>query len=405
MERVFKLCIIIPDSLRFLVLRFIDKEKVFKTGFVFLGITFTFSLSLILLFEGLSLKGIPTLGKKMVLSEAIPPLKIPFDLPIDEIPLPVPNIEREIAFSRDLPRPDSPNSDSSVYVIRLKKNSQTKKVTLPARIDLRYEKSLRLTEDTSSFWVEIEKGGLVHVHILDMAGENREIGTFQSCLDDAPIRSSQDFSEGSPLWFLAESRLLGKDLFLSKYAGGSKLARLEIGGLNLQVKEGDLLRFKEGKWEKVEDVKDTKGAPVARIGPFNEKNLEFQAWGLDEYSRLCISSVVAQPFNGKVEEILTSVRIRSEKQISCMLDKQCFVLKAGDFVLKTDNRWKVLRKPEEKEAYIRGEVEGEIFVFDRIDQKGGQKVLYGSIFDSGRSQVLPVEYVASTQKKGSKGKK
>ena len=391
--------------LEVLDLRFIEKEKVFKTGFIFLGIAFAFSLSLLLLFQALSLKGSPALGKKIALSEAITPLEIPFDLSLDRIPLPVPSIEREIAFSSDLPRPDSPNSDSSVFVVTLKKSAQTKKVTLPARIDLCYDKALKFSEDKSSFWIDIERGGLVHVQILDMEGEKKEIGTFQSRLDDAPICSSQDFSEGSPLWALAESHLLGKDLFLSKYVGGSKLARLEIGDLNIQVKEGDFLRFKEGKWEKAESLKDAQGLPLARIGPFNEKNLEFQAWNLDEYSRLCISSVGSQPFKGKVEEVLSSVRIRSEKQISCMLDKQCFVLKVGDFVLKTDNRWKVLRKPEEKEAYIRGEVEGELFVFDRIDQKGGQKVLHGSIFDIGRSQVLPVEYIASSQKKSIKGKK
>ncbi len=389
---------------------FFDFDKVFKTGFAFLGFASVFSFCLVVVLESLSLRALPTLGKKTTSIASFVPLEIPFDILEKDIAFPIPNIEKEISFSTDLPRPDSLSEGSSTFLLRLKKTAQAQKRSLPARIDFRYEKGLTFADQESSFWAEIESLGssriLVHVFILDLHGQSKEVGTFQAFAEEAPIRSSQDFEEGSPLRILADAHLLGRDLFLSKYGGGTKLGRIEIGESKevYSVKEGDFLCWEEGRWGKIETPFEAKDTFLARIGPFNEKMLEFEAWGLDEYSRLCISSIQPPPLKAKVEEILSSVRIRSEKQISCMLEKQCFVLKAGDFVLKVDNRWRILRKQEERDAYVRGEVEGELFVFDRIDQKSGQKVLQGSLFDVGRSQMLPVEYVASAQKKGGKGK-
>lgn len=389
---------------------FFGFDKVFKTGIAFLAIASVFALCLVVTLECLSLRSLPTLEKKNGSVASLGPLEIPFDRLQQEITFPIPDIQREIALSCDQPRPDSLNEDPSVFLLRLKKTGKVKKVTLPARIDFRYDKGLTFSDHEGGFWAEMEPLGascvLAHVFISDMDGKSREIGTFQAFAEEAQVRASQDFKEGSPLRVLSEAHLLGKDLFLSKYGGGAKIGRIEIGDSKevYSVKEGDFLIWKEGKWEKIGSPLEAKEAFLARVGPFNEKMLNFEAWGLDEYSRLCISSVQPPPFKTKVEEILSSVRIRSEKQISCMLEKQCFVLKAGDFVLKADNRWKLLRKQEERDAYLKGEVEGELFVFDRIDQKGGQKVLQGSLFDQARSQMLPVEYIASSQKKGGKGK-
>jgi hypothetical protein len=84
-----------------------------------------------------------------------------------------------------------------------------------------------------------------------------------------------------------------------------------------------------------------------------------------------------------------------------MLEKHCMVLKAGDWVLKSANRWKILRKSQEREAYLNGKLAGELFVFDQIQSKQGQKMMHGRLFNSGRTQMIAIEMAAqSTRKAG-----
>lgn len=87
-----------------------------------------------------------------------------------------------------------------------------------------------------------------------------------------------------------------------------------------------------------------------------------------------------------------------------MLEKQCMVLKTGDWVFKTGGRWKILRKEQEREAYLNGKLFGELFVFEQIHAKQGQKMIQGRLFNSGRTQAVAIEMAAqSTRKAGEKG--
>ncbi len=88
----------------------------------------------------------------------------------------------------------------------------------------------------------------------------------------------------------------------------------------------------------------------------------------------------------------------------CTAVKRCWAAVLGSIGRKGTSRWKVLRKQEEKDAYLQGKLVGEIFVFDRLESKGGQKVLQGHLFNLERSQVLPIEIAAGSQGKNGQGK-
>jgi len=92
-----------------------------------------------------------------------------------------------------------------------------------------------------------------------------------------------------------------------------------------------------------------------------------------------------------IDNLFSSIRIRSDKQISCTLDKQCLILRTGDWVLKTGNRWKVLRREEEKEAFLSGKIAGELFVLDQISNLQGQKSISGHIYNLPRTQTVSIE--------------
>ena len=126
---------------------------------------------------------------------------------------------------------------------------------------------------------------------------------------------------------------------------------------------------------------------------------ECEKCGQGEYIRLSLAIGPSSPFKAKGEELFSSVRIRSEKQISCMLEKQCLILKTGDWVFRGANRWEVLRNQEEKDAYLQGKMIGELFLFDRIDSKAGQKFVQGTLFNLGRTEAIALEIAVSSQRK------
>lgn len=386
-------------------------EKACRIGVSLFLVGSVVCFGFVALFWDESLDPLPSFGKQEALVCAQEPLSIPFDLGEDSISLPVPNIEGDFSVFLDRPRPDSVDS-SPVFSIRLKKSGQMRRISLPSRVDFLYQNGLQFSENNSSFWVYLQDGGSHQIHVQVFVdgpqGACEEVRSFQKVAEEGSLLGSHDFAQGSPFKVLSEASLLGPDFYSSQYGGGKFCQRLKLSSFEkgevLVLHPGDFLAWKEGKWSPIQSVQEGAGTPIAHVVSLDEKTLVFDAWGLDEYVRFSVCSSQHASFKTKAEDFLTSVRMRSEKQISCMIDKQCFVLRAGDLVLKEENRWKILRKAEEKEAYFQGKIEGDLFVFDRMDIKGGQKTLQGHLFNVDRSQMLPVNVVVHSLKKQSKRK-
>jgi hypothetical protein len=166
----------------------------------------------------------------------------------------------------------------------------------------------------------------------------------------------------------------------------------------------DWLVFKEGKWERVSDLRQVEGQPIARLKNASSGALELEGWEGTSHIRMRLALAPLPPLKMRGEELFAQLRVRSEKQVSCMLDKQCFILRPNDWILKTQGRWKILRKEEEKAAFVERKIAGEAFVLDRIEVKGPSKSIAGHYISAGRSQMVPIEYMQkpSLQKRGEK---
>ena len=81
---------------------------------------------------------------------------------------------------------------------------------------------------------------------------------------------------------------------------------------------------------------------------------------------------------------MSSLRIRSEKQVSCVIEKQSFILRLGDWVLKENGHWRILRKAEDKQQLLEGLRSGDLFILEKIDNK--QKNIKGKLFFANRTQ-------------------
>lgn len=338
-----------------------------------------------------------SLGKaKAVDAQMAPSLFFPSELSQSSFSFPVPRIHQEFLFSFDSSRPDKISLKPSVFV-KMKKSSQSKQVFLPAQVNLEFleGEKLRFVDEPSLFWMELDltPSNKIEgkVFIETPLSEKIETESFIASLQEAPLQSGQDFSERSPFRILSEGKWLGTDKFKEKYENGAPCQKIELGASLIDLQEGDWLIWLGDRWAKG-TLADGAQKPIARIKAMQGKTLIFEGW--ESSQSICLGlNHIASLFKMKGEELLSSIRVRSCKQISCMMEKQWMILKCGDWVLKTEGRWKVLKKQEEKELYKEGKLSGELFVFEKIESKPAQKSVQGQLFNIDRSQCLALDLI------------
>ena len=319
---------------------------------------------------------------------------------------PIPDLQDQIVFSLDPPRPDAANQSCRVSV-RLKERSISQGFQVPCQIHLSYrEGSLDFEPRTSSsspFYLELlrQQGVLWGKVVVD--GEGGE--PFRVFLEDPPVQTAQEFSENSPFRSLALGKWWGVDLFYQTHIEKVKRHRIDLGSLLeaqiLDAKEGGWLAFLEGRWREVNQPLDAKNGCIARIISASSSGLLMEGWEADRHVRFCLPTTPVSPFKIKADDLFGWVRVRSDKQISCLLDKQCLILKIDDWVVKIADRWKILRKAEEKEAFLKGKLVGELFVLDQISNKQGQKAILGHMYNAPRTQVTSIDLPVLGRKPGS----
>ncbi len=357
----------------------------------------------------------------------IRPQAFAFSLNLNEkIPfLQIPELENEMMFSFDPPRPggaavsegDS-NGCNQQVLIHLNKSAESKRAVLPTRIDLRYQgEKLCFSPSESPFWIELSllPGRQIEGNVfVSSQSEKIHAGRLIASPQESPIRAAQEFSENSPFRLLAETRWWGQDLFREHFERKIPCERLEIGstgssGECLELKEGDWIVWDLGQWRVLKEGESIEDSsilvkPIARIQSSLGKTLSLEGWDSEGHVRLSLTPASSSPIKPKGEDLFSAIRVRSEKQISCMLEKQCMILKVGDWVLKSDNRWKVLRKKEERESFLKGTLAGELFVFEQILQKQGNKAIQGKLFNPERSQAVSIEMAVQSMRKSLAGK-
>ena len=321
----------------------------------------------------------------------------------------------QIAFSTDLPRPThqiQAHEDGASALIRLSQSRQSKRVSLPTRVQLEFNQNgaLQFSNHSDKFWLECKYlsngqiGSALYLNTPD--GQTLCKGTWTCELQPTPMMTLEEIPMASPFRSLAESKWWGLDLFAQEFGKGPETQKLEIGSGNstyiLELGQDQWIVFRDNKWQTVDQI-DSK-EPIARITVQNGSVIEMEGWENASHLRFKISPALSAPLKTKGDELFSQLRIRSEKQVSCVIDKQCLILRVGDWVLKANNRWKILRKQEEREAFLAGNMVGELFVLDRIDSKGATKSITGQLYSAKRSHAICIEFSQNTKSTKGPGK-
>jgi hypothetical protein len=302
--------------------------------------------------------------------------------------------------------------DEPVAHLRLKGTGQFKDISLPGRAYLAFnERGVLTFSDAGDFWLDLSMGTEQRFsEVLTVLWEGKEaLLPFVQGASEPHAQRGEEFAPGSLWQILGDAKWWGADA-PSQLVSNEIKQRIEIGSIRMELSPQDWIYWQEGSWRKGqggeargEEAHSDK--PIARIRKISEQQLEWDVWtslellrGEPPYARLKIPmQAPPQAPRPKIEDWVTSLRIRSEKQISCILEKQCLVLHAGAWILKENGRWRILRKSEEKDDFVLGKRTGDLLVLEQIDTKQG--TVKGRFLAANRIQVFPFELAALNGKR------
>ncbi len=211
------------------------------------------------------------------------------------------------------------------------------------------------------------------------------------------------FSPAQHLFYkeLKEAHGFSGDLIIQKYGGRefahlNEKAVLEIahgnGSYACFVSAGDYLIYEGEEWRICPRTELKRECPIAYIRKATPSDLEIEAWDETGFSPVQVRIAIERPgrFQPKPEMMPSRIRLRSSSQVSCAFGKRRVILRQGDWLLKTSNGWRNLRRSDEIEQYLARRLKGELFIFDSIEKEQGRSVIKGNLFDETRTQVQPL---------------
>ncbi len=309
--------------------------------------------------------------------EGIRPLAklLPHELQPRGFPFDAAQLEELVLLALCPRRPDDVQSGPMAH-IKIKGSNQIRQIPLPGRLGLFFNErgDLCLGDEGDRFWLEIElqENKMFAVSVfLEMDGELQS-AQFRKAALMPLVQKMEELFQEEPFQALSKARWLGTDL-VCKAGLGLAVQKMEIGSALFDIAEGDRLYWDGLGWVKESISKESVAtlAPLMQARNSAAQGLELDVWDSpgERHMRVAAPLASLQPSRVKVEEWFSSIRIRSEKQISCLLEKQCLILREGDWALKENGRWRVLRKAEDKQQMIDGKRFGDLIVFESIDAK------------------------------------
>ena len=202
---------------------------------------------------------------------------------------------------------------------------------------------------------------------------------------------------------LKKGKMWPTDLFLHQWGGEeyrdlSSKHKVEIDHQVYFLSVGDLLWWDGSQWKMGQGALED--APLAKLITTSSQGMVFEVWDpsgfLSSHITMDLQSSKAPQ---RVEEAITSVRPRSPSEITCQLGKRRVIVKEGDWWIKTDRRWRALKTAEDLEAFLHHDIQGELFIFEKIENVKGRTVVKGRCFDQMRSESQPLSLVINTEKK------
>ncbi len=315
------------------------------------------------------------------------------------VDFPLPDLKREILLLGCNQRPDAKDE---LLRLGLRGSSSELVLKMGQVVYLKYGEDLEFSSEKTPFWLclnldnENKLYAEVGISLLDAQEKKTRF-----LLEEVIGKVSEKMAMSQGYQLIQQGTWLEPDLLLEKYGGeeyrsraGKK--RILVDGQIYFVSEDLPLTWKDDSW--VQGVA-SKGLLARLIDRGQGVNIEL--WDETGLERIDLNlpeqrierSVI------RMQEVMTQIRKRTSKRISCRLDNKSIHLKEGEWVLHQESGWRVLSSLEEIERYLEYQLIGELFIFDGVEKRDGAEFLKGSFFDKYRLQMVDVELPFAKQAK------
>lgn len=333
-------------------------------------------------------------------------------------------IAEEISVVSFNSRPDVLQKDAKILIVI--RESKEQSILNNGKIMFLKERSegkgLAISDTPTALWIKpilLDNGNVLIEagrKLISKQGQliNEEKGEFISSLQ----RTSAFRHHESHLTYFSDLKTaqhLGQDPLIAQY-GGKEYAnwkekikcQFTSDGKSYAVfvSSGDFLQFKDGEWRCIRDGVIDPHLPLAHVISTTSKEVQVHAWDDSGFFSVDVAVLSGKLNSTNVTHDLlpTSLRLRSNTQVSCIFGKRRLIIKKGDWLLRTAAGWRNLRKAQDIEDCLFHRIKGELFIFDQIEKQGGKHVLQGHLFDAQRTLSTLVVLPIDTEKKGSHSK-
>lgn len=291
-----------------------------------------------------------------------------------------------------------------------------------AYISTRPDHALQLTFALRSTGehIKVNMGETVSIHSFSLTPcsmEHREVlckleknGVIDQVLFSPSKVFSKSVEKESYVDLLKKGIVWGPDVFLSGWGGKeyqelSKKVKLSIGPDVFFLRPGECLFWNGDSW--VNELDGEEGAPIVQLIDTSSKGAHFQVWdetGASSEKIHLVQSSFSEP-DLKIDGIMTGLRPRSSTEITCQLGKRRVIVKEGDWWVRSENRWRLIRTADDLDACLHHQIAGDLFVFEKVEASKGKIVLKGQAFNRMRTSSEPISLVMQPDKKESTSRK
>ncbi len=267
----------------------------------------------------------------------------------------------------------------------------------------------------TSLWMEATAQGNEAVVTVAMQGDQGEIIKEPETLAkfNLPEKEFMRFG-GTSAWEIGKNRVdatllarqrakwYGLDVFFERH-GGPEYSDF-VGKQRLDFGEGDTvysvfanlndaLIWENEQWHVVKPGSESLGKPLLLIKRIDERLLNLELWDPEGKAKVILNLLkiteAAIPLN--LLQQFKFVGSRTRSQFIFEINKKRFLLSPHDWLLLTKEGWVKLITPEEIDDYVNRKVTGPLFVFDAIESQEGKQYLKGTLFNTSRTEMQPVE--------------
>ena len=332
----------------------------------------------------------------------------------------LPDLKRHLVYYGKNGRPDA-LADKPLLHFAFNGNKAISSVTPGERLYILYDRKLHPPQyvfspgnTESSLWIEAKAEGNEAQVNVTMKGENGTLIHEPEANAHFTLPEKEYVRMGGATWEIGKNKVdatllarqkarwYGPDVFLQKH-GGKEYAD-KVGKQRIDFGEGeetysiyaglnDAIVWTNDHWKVVPPGPESLGKPMLVIKKIEERLMNMELWDPEGKGKVSLnllkSSEPQAPVN--IQQKFKFVGARTRSQFVFEVDGERFLLSPHDWLLLTKEGWIKLQTPEEIDAYVDRKTPGPLFVFDSVDKKEDHLVLQGTLFNTSRTDMQPVE--------------